>query len=160
MTTRMRARSWLCGLGLVLAVGLLVSGCATTAKRSGTVPLITEEEAALPSAPAENDRGDCGPPDIRIGSPENGRTYRPPVPVSVGFTPSVNSRIDLASVRIELLKLGIKIDLTERAREYIQATGIDLPKADIPRGNHRVRISVADTSGKSCSEIVEFTVTR
>jgi len=154
----MRARDWWCRLALSLAVYLLVTGCTATTRSSETVPLITEEEAALPPAPEEHERGACGPPEIRIDSPKYGATYRASVPVDVRFKPSDNSQIDLASIRIELLKLGVKIDLTERAREYIKATGIDYPQAKIPSGNHRVRISVGDTSGKSCSEVVEFTV--
>lgn len=160
MTISMLPKKQLRSLSLTLVILFFLAGCAGAARRSETVPFITEEEAALPPAPAERERGDCGPPEIRIESPRDGETYRRPVPVEVRFTPSMGSRIDLASVRVELLKLGMKIDLTERAREYIKALGIDMPAAEIPRGTHRVRITVADTNGKSCSEVVEFTVSR
>lgn len=154
-------KEWaLCALGLPLVVCLLASGCAATTQRSETVVLITEEEAALPPAPEEIDRGVCDLPNIEIESPQNGGTYSPPIPVTVRFTPSATARIDLASVRIELLKLGLSKDLTERARPYIREAGIDMPGAEIPRGSYRVRISVADTSGKSCSQVVEFTIRR
>lgn len=145
---------------LMLIASLLLSGCAGAARPSESVPLITEEEAAMPPPPPERERGGCGPPEIRITSPRNEGTYRHSVPIDIRFTPSIGSQIDLTSVRIELLKLGMKIDLTERAREHIRAMGVAIPAAEIPRGTHRVRISAADTSGKSCSEVVEFTVSR
>lgn len=161
MTMEPRVGDRLHKLAPALAVLLLLlAGCTGVTKRPSTAPLITEEEAALPPPAPETERGTCGPPEIRVESPRDGGTYRPPVPVEVRFTPSNGSEIDLASVRIELLKLGMKIDLTQRAREHITPGGIAMPKAEIPRGTHRVRISVADTSGKKCSETVEFTVGR
>lgn len=160
MITAMRVGNRFRGLGLPLAVCLLLSACSAATRNSETVPLITEEEAALPPAPAERERGSCGPPEIRIDSPREGVTYQQPVPVTIRFAPSVNARIDPASVRIELLKFKREIDLTGRVREHIKAAGIEVPGADIPRGTHRVRITVADSSGKSCFEVVEFKVTR
>jgi len=149
--------------GLFLSILLLAGACTRAGENSQNVALITEEEAALPASAGDLERGStqaCGPSDIRVESPRGGRTYPSPLSVQVRFTPSSGATIDLASIRIELLKLGLKIDLTPRARDYITAAGISMSKAEVPRGNHRVRISVADTSGKKCSEDVEFTVTR
>jgi hypothetical protein len=160
------------GLGLalstlsILLLLLLGGACAGSAGRSGTpgsVPLITEEEAALPAPAGELERGpkeECGPPEIRVESPRGGETYRSPLPVQVRFVPSSGATIDPTSIRVELLKLGFTKDLTQRAREFITAAGISMPSAEVPRGTHRVRISVADTSGKRCSEDVQFTVAR
>lgn len=145
--------------GLALAA-LLLCGCAGASGRGAGVPLITQEEAAMPDAPEERERQVCGPPEIRVRSPQDGETYRPPVPVDVQFIPSSGARIDPATVRVELIKLGVRIDLTERAREHISASGISLPRAEVPRGRHRVQITVGDTSGEKCSETVQFTVTR
>lgn len=146
-------------LGLALSI-LLLGGCAGSLGRGPGVPLITQEEAAMPDAPEERDRQVCGPPEIRVRSPQDGETYRPPVPVDVQFTPSSGARIDPSTIRIELIKLGVRIDLTERAREFISASGISLPRAEVPRGRHRVQVTVGDTSGRKCSETVQFTVAR
>ena len=148
---------WSQRFGLFLSIGLLAGACT----RQGNVTLITKEEAALPAPTGDLERGGlqpCGPPDIRVASPKGGKTYPSPLSVQVRFTPSSGATIDLASIRVELLKLGLKVDLTPRARDYITAAGISMPNAKVPRGNHRVRISVADTSGKKCSEEIEFTV--
>ncbi|HVG08599.1 MAG TPA: hypothetical protein VNM67_12900 [Thermoanaerobaculia bacterium] len=146
-------KAWTLALAL-----LLLGGCAGTRGRGPGVPLITEEEAAMPDAPEERDRQVCGPPEIQIRSPLNGRTYPPPVPVEVRFIPSSGARIDPSTIRIGLIKLGMKIDLTERAHEYISASGISLPRAEIPTGRYRVQVTVGDSSGRKCSETVQFTV--
>lgn len=146
-------------LTLALAA-LLLCGCAGIRGRGPGVPLITQEEAAMPDAPEERDRQVCGPPEIRVRSPRDGGTYRAPVPVDVQFTPSSGARIDPATIRIGLIKLGLTIDLTDRAREFISASGISLPGAEVPAGRHRVQVTVADTSGNQCSTTIRFTVTR
>lgn len=139
---------------------LLLLGCAGTRGHAPGVPLITQEEAAMPDAPEERDRQVCGPPEIQVRSPRDGGTYRPPVPIDVQFTPSSGARIDPSTIRIGLIKLGLKIDLTDRAREFISASGISLPRAEVPAGKHRVQVTVGDTSGKHCTETIQFTVTR
>lgn len=145
-------------LGLVLTL-LMVLGCASSTPQGSTVTLITEEEAAQPDAPPEQNRAACtpAPPTIKINSPQNGQTYQQPVPVDVQFVPSEGASIDPAKVRLELLKL-IRVDLTKKVRPYITPAGVSLPKAEIPRGKHRVEITIADTRGQGCSSVVEFTV--
>ncbi len=144
---------------LALSLPLLFWGCAGTAPRGNSVVLVTEEEAALPDAPPEVERQPCTKPYIEISSPQDKKAYRAPLPIEVLFTPSTGHRIEVSKTRVRLLKGFVPIDLTQRVKEFLTAEGVSMPRADLPRGTHRVKITVEDTSGASCSKMVEFTVT-
>jgi hypothetical protein len=137
-----------------------VSSCASGSTHRQTVVLVTEEEAAQPDTPPETPRGACSEtgPGIEVRSPADGQSYPAPLPVEVRFTPSAGARIDLSRIRVRLLKGPLGFDLTGRARPFLSEQGVSMPRADLPRGTHRVEITVADTAGRSCSAIVSFTV--
>lgn len=143
---------------LALTWPLLFWSCAGTAPRGNSVVLVTEEEAALPDAPPEVERQPCSSPYIDIRSPRNNDAYRAPLPIEVLFTPSAGQRIEVSKTRVRLLKGFVPIDLTDRVKEFLTADGVSMPRAELPRGTHRVKITVEDTSGASCSKTVEFTV--
>jgi hypothetical protein len=56
------------------------------------------------------------------------------------------SRIDLASLKVTYLKSPL-VDLTNRVREYAGPSGIDMPEAEVPPGDHKIRIEVSDADG-------------
>jgi hypothetical protein len=62
---------------------------------------------------------------------------------------------------MESLKLEYKkdwgIDITDRVREYVAGTTIDVAESNLPRGKHTVEIQISDTHGNRSQEL--FTVT-
>jgi hypothetical protein len=39
------------------------------------------------------------------------------------------------------------IDITDRVREYIQGSNLEVKEASLPSGSHRLRMSIKDVSG-------------
>lgn len=117
---------------------------------------ITPEEAAMAPAAdplqggAHVDIGrddlccDMGP-IIEVQMPVAGSPLNAPIEIRVTFTPR-NHPIDLSTLEVELVKF-INIDITDRVLEYTTEQGIQLQEANIPSGSHRIRITLADSTG-------------
>lgn len=109
------------------------------------VQLITADEAkqaALASKPAS--RSITRGPGVKLASPES---VSGQFALKVGFEPRGESKIDTASVKVEYLK-GSGIDLTDRLKAGIKPTGIEIPAAAAPAGEHPIRVSVRDSEGR------------
>ncbi len=119
---------------------------------------ITPEEAAMaPAADADPLQGgehvDIGRDDlccdmgpiIEVQMPVAGSPLNAPIEIRVTFTPR-NHPIDLSTLEVELVKF-INIDITDRVVEYTTEQGIQLKEANIPSGSHRIRITLADSTG-------------
>ena len=113
-------------------------------------PLITPEEAALPpqkGAVPNSGRGITRGPKIQV--PEDG--LRPsPLHFQVKFQTFGGSNIDLDALKVTYLKSPV-VDLTARIKPFAQATGIDMPDAQLPPGEHLVRVDVKDSEGRTAS---------
>ena len=124
---------------LVTVIALPAAAHATT--------LITTEEAALPAmkgAVANSNRGITRGPKITV-TEESAATS--PIRFHVKFQPLGGSTIDLDGVKVIYLKQP-NVDLTPRVKPFMQPTGIDMPDAQLPAGNHLVRIDVKDSDGR------------
>jgi hypothetical protein len=109
--------------------------------------LITPEEAALPpmkGAVANSNRGITRGPKIAVIE-ENG--VKSPIRFQVKFQPLGGSTIDTEGVKVIYLKQP-NVDLTPRVKSFVQPTGIDMPDAQLPPGDHLVRIDVKDSEGR------------
>ena len=84
-------------------------------------------------------------PIITVEKPQMGVPQNSPMEIVVKFVPRSHP-VDLSTLEVELVKF-IDIDITDRVVEYTTEHGIQLKKADIPLGSHRVRIVLADTTG-------------
>ena len=149
----------------LMAAGVVLLALAGHARAAGSeFWLITPEEAAM--APAPTDKMgrplDIGrePPDtgpmIEVLKPVSGAPVAVPLEVSVKFVPR-SAPVDLASLKVTVLKL-FGIDITDRIRPFTTATGIQIPDAKLPSGEHTVRIAVADASGGISQKQVTLTV--
>ena len=108
--------------------------------------LITAEEAALPvmkGAVATSNRGITRGPKITV---EEGAA-KSPIRFKVKFQPLGGSSIDPDGVKVIYLKQP-NVDLTPRVKPFTQPTGIDMPDAQLPPGDHLVRIDVKDSEGR------------
>lgn len=124
---------------------------------SYAVMLLSPEEALLGEMPAEGASREplaeqrfivpesaVAGPDIQVLSPEPEKAYPSPLKVLVKFFPREGTQVDLSSVKVECLKI-IAINITDRIREYITSQGINVDKAELPSGTHKIRVTLGDT---------------
>lgn len=143
-------------VGLFAGIFLFLHGAAFAATL-----LITPEEAALPAATGESlTRGISRGPGVELVSPnEDFGPVKAPFELKIAFAPRGGSKIDPASVKVVYLKSPF-IDLTPRLQSSITETGIVLPDAGVPAGEHALKITVLDTDGRETNSIVRLVVTQ
>jgi hypothetical protein len=110
--------------------------------------LITAEEAALPAmkgAVANSNRGITRGPKITVVDESAAKPS--PIHFQVKFQPLGGSTIDLDGLKVIYLKQP-NVDLTPRIKPFVQPTGIDMPDALLPPGDHLVRIDLKDSEGR------------
>jgi hypothetical protein len=115
-------------------------------------PLITAEEAALPpqkGAVPNSGRGITRGPKIQVPEAETG-VQTSPMRFQVKFQTFGGSSIDLEALKVTYLKTPV-VDLTPRIKPFALPTGIDMPDALLPPGDHLLRIDIKDTDGRGSS---------
>ena len=116
-----------------------------------SAPLITPKEAKLPDAAGSlNTRGISRGPGIKVVSPEPGMQTKGPFDFKVVFEPRGGATIDKSSVKVTYMK-SPSIDLTPRLLGSVSDTGIDMKNAEIPPGEHPVKISGKDSDGREAT---------
>src|SRR6266567_3789643 len=139
-----------------IAIGLLAIAAAPVfAQPSGDrIVLISEKEAALPvaSVPDMTFRAGItrGPKIVLVLPTANDDSAHSPVHVEFRFEAHGGAKIDPRSVKITYLK-NPAVDLTERVKPFMGAGGIDILAAEMPPGNHPIRVEVKDSEGRSGS---------
>ena len=121
--------------------------------------LITPEEAALPAAPGDVlTRGISRGPGVKLVAPnaEQG-PVKAPFELKVAFEPRGGNTIDPASVKVTYLKSPF-VDLTPRLQQSITEGGIVFPDADVPAGEHDLKITVLDSDGRETNSVVRLVV--
>jgi hypothetical protein len=123
-------------------------------------PLVTEEEAKLPNAPGIATRGVTRGPGIKMVSPDPAvKTVKSPFDLKVGFEARGGAKIDASSVKVHYMKTPL-VDLTDRLKGGIKDEGIDLAKAELPPGEHPIRVTVKDSEGRSTSSVMTLNVVK
>jgi hypothetical protein len=115
-------------------------------------PLITAEEAALPpqkGAVPNSGRGITRGPKIQMPEAETG-VQTSPMRFQVRFQTFGGSSIDLEALKVTYLKTPV-VDLTPRIKPFARPTGIDMPDALLPPGDHLVRVDIKDSDGRTAS---------
>ncbi len=136
---------------LIPACAVFFAAIAAIPTAGFAAPLITEEEAALPplkGAVPNSARGITRGPKIQ--APEAAAALPSPMRFQVKFQTFGGSSIDLDALKVTYLKSPI-VDLTPRIKPYAQVTGIDMPDAQLPPGEHLVRVDVKDSEGRTAS---------
>jgi|SRR5262245_5842872 len=122
--------------------------------------LIAPDEAArddaAPQAPVPPDLSP--PPTIDLVRPDISGPIRNPATIEVRFSPSPGQTIDMRTFNATYGRLGINI--TRRLLDHAVATpnGLSADSVELPAGNHRVTMSIADTSGKRAARTFNFSV--
>lgn len=125
------------------------------------VSLIKDAEAKLPAATAGGlaTRGITRGPGIKQVSPDSSQSIKSPFNFKVAFEPRGGAKIDLSSVKVTYLK-SPPVELLDRVKPGLNETGIDLNGAEVPPGDHQIRVSVTDSEGRQSSSVVEFKVVK
>jgi hypothetical protein len=142
---------------------LLLPGCLLFIHgdfESRPLVLILPTEAELADLPLDkllSFRSQQQGPRILVNSPQPGESYVPPVPIDIRFEPRDQAKVDLASLKVVYVKL-FKIDITERISPYVKEDGIQVAQADLPVGNHKLILSIADENGRSSSQMIQLQI--
>jgi hypothetical protein len=143
---------------LQFAFPRLVVGCALLMiliGSTGAMPLISDEEAAMPDDPIKMRGISRGPKIVLVNPAATAGMIRSPFDLRIRFESHGGTKIDTDSIVITYRKRPA-IDLTQRMKSFIQPTGVNLDNAEIPPGEHHIRVDVKDTDGQSSS--AEFTI--
>lgn len=130
-----------------VAALVLLAGIVTPAW-AGTV-LVTAQEAKLPppkGAVAVTSRGITRGPRIELADIDKGELHSP-LHLQIRFQAFGGASIDLTSLQVTYLKTP-SVDLTSRVKPFAQPTGIDIPDAELPPGDHEVRVDIRDSDGR------------
>jgi len=132
----------------ILATGFaLIAGTPASA---GTV-LISADEAKLP------------PPKGAVGVATRGITRGPkvayvgaagatqsPMRLQLKFESFGGAKIDTDSLKVTYVK-NPAVDLTPRLKPFVKPDGIDMPDAELPAGDHLIRVDVKDSDGRAAT---------
>ncbi len=133
--------------GILLTAALLAS-IATA--QANSVVLITADEASQPppkGAVAMAARGVTRGPKIEFAS---SAVTTSPMKLTLKFQSYGGAAIDPESVRVVYLRAN-NVELTSRVKPFLTPTGIEIPEAELPPGNHVVRVDLKDTDGRAAS---------
>jgi len=122
-----------------------------------SVFLVTVEEAAQPSTRAVFEEMNDGPM-ISIVSPENGAILTGPFRLYIEVEKKEGgAEVLMDSLKVRYIKM-VPIDITNRVKEYIYDTNLDVPNAEFPVGDHRAEIYIEDAEGNASSRLFHVKV--
>jgi len=148
-------------LRAAVAVAAMVS-CLTTMtghSSSAKTVIVTEEEAKLPppkEMPPPSDRGITRGPKIELDQDDKA-ALQAPMHLKVNFKTYGGSAIDLGAFWATYIK-NPTVDLTSRIRPFAQQSGIDIPDAQLPPGEHFIQFGIKDSEGRAVSKIFKLKV--
>ena len=143
---------WAAGLALCAVV------CASPSTKAvaGAV-LLTDQEAKLPPAKgafAVATRGITRGPRIDYVA---STTTTSPIRLQMKFESFGGATIDPATLKVTYLK-DPAVDLTDRVKPFAKPTGIDMPDATLPPGDHTLRVDVKDSDGRVATSSIVLKV--
>lgn len=147
-------------LRLTRAIAIGVTLGFASAGTAYAEQLITAAEAALPAPPelGLTLRGITrGPAIDQIEPSPDAKDVASPLSLKVGFTARNNATIDPSSVKLTYVK-SPSVDLTERMKAFVTPGGIDMKQAELPPGNHVIRIDLKDSQGRPSTTTIKLSV--
>lgn len=151
-------------LGLLIATMAPLAIQADTDKAGAPAPLLLVSQSELDALPTDtpvawgHKPSSPDGPKIQIASPTHNGTYEGPFPIKVEFLPGPKGYdVDIASLKLEYKKAW-GIDITDRVRDYVSGTVIDVADSELPSGRHTVEIEIADVQENLSRQIFTITV--
>jgi hypothetical protein len=141
------------------------AACFSIVSRAAAWELITQEELKLENshphpAAAPKQTGQPGAPTIEVKQPDISKPVKAPVSIKILFNPQIGAAINPKSFRATYGWLGI--DITDRilAHAQINSSGLTADNADIPPGQYRVTLQIADNQNppRVGVQTISFTV--
>ena len=126
------------------------------------VVLVTTDEAARPSQPAGelSRRGITRGPQVTQVDPAPGPdAVKSPMHLVIKFEGRGGAKIDTSGVKVTYMKNPV-IDITDRVKPYLKDGGIDIGEAELPPGNHLIRVDVKDSEGRITTSLLNLTVAK
>ncbi|SDI19975.1 hypothetical protein SAMN05660652_03032 [Propionivibrio dicarboxylicus] len=144
------------------AITLLIVTASMVSLNSGAnaATLINDAEAQLPAAKAIATRSITRGPAIKVIAPDPSiEKIASPFKLHIAFEARGGARIDPASVRMTYLRTPA-VDLLERVKPGLSERGIELSSAEVPAGEHQIRVVVQDSEGRETSSIINLNVVK
>lgn len=135
----------------IICMAMTLSVCSV----AEALVLLTKEEGAMQEAPKgvyDVSRPLNNGPRIMIVIPETNHEYKSPLAIEVRFIPREGSEVDLSQFKVECLKF-FNIDITDRVKRYTTKEGVKVDRAELPVGNHKLRLTIGDTKGGITQEV-------
>jgi hypothetical protein len=127
-------------------------------------PLVTQDEQmrdnAAPRAGQSTTPAVSGAPVITVRQPDVSRPNRNPMTFDVQFTAAPGATINPSTFQARYGWLGINITSRLLAHANWTPSGLFAADVDVPTGNHRISISIADTLGRVGTRVVDLQVLR
>ncbi len=135
---------------------------ASSPTAAAPVELVTRAEIeALPDDVFSSRGASPGDPDgpiIELESPPESGVHAAPIAIRVRFRPGpLGHAVDPGSLRVEYKKAW-GFDITDRVREFLSASGIDIERAMLPSGRHTVEVEIADVAARVSRRLFSVTV--
>ena len=147
----MNLRQCLLTVGLCAVVGTapavtLISLQEMQASMAATEPF-TAKASPLPGAPV-----------IEVISPRLNAPITSPSSIELLFQPAAHSAVRPETFRV--LYGRLRLDITQRllSATPITARGITVKEASLPKGSHRLLLSIEDTEGRQGQKVLELEV--
>jgi hypothetical protein len=146
--------------GMLAAV--TIGGCVVTMTPHPSFAktiIVTEEESKLPppkSMPPPSDRGITRGPKIEIDS-EDKESLHAPIHFKLRFKTFGGSAIDLGAFQATYVK-DPTVDLTSRIKPFVQPSGIDIPDAELPAGEHFIQFAIKDSEGRAVTKLIRLKI--
>lgn len=121
--------------------------------------IITEEEGKRPppkDMPAPSDRGITRGPKIELDADDKA-ALSAPIHLRLKFKTFGSSAIDLSALQATYIREPA-VDLTTRLKPFAQPTGIDVPDAQLPPGDHYIQISIKDSDGRTVTKVFKLKI--
>jgi hypothetical protein len=137
-----------CFQASVFAVCLAAGFSVVQMSYAANLVLITPEEAKLPppkGAVTLSARGVTRGPKVELVSQNT--MLRSPARILLKFQTYGGAKVDLNAVQATYLRTP-NVDITSRIKPFVNADGIDVPAAEIPPGEHMLRIEIKDSDGR------------
>ncbi len=143
-------------LFIPLIIALAACGAAHAQDK---VVLVTASEAALPSVPVGelSRRGVTRGPKITLVSPAKTDGNTSPLHLELKFETFGGARIDPQALKVSYLKKP-SVDLTDRVKPFLQGAELNIKQAELPPGDHVIRVDVKDTDGRLASALFTLNI--